>query len=135
MTAHCEQVFSGIVRVGALCTGFSSITNCGQDQEEFNIEDYWIHPDFDDDTLQNDFAIVKLDGKSSITPVSIDNGEYSPTYTSSKPQLYQLFMLLLFVVLLKSRLCMFCLGTKLWAVGKHSFHLLLSSLCDFLSIV
>ena len=84
MPAHCEQTFSGTVKVGALCTGLNSLTNCGQEQEGFPIKDYWIHPDYNDSTLNNDYALVKLDGTSSITPVLIDDGNYSPNYTSGK---------------------------------------------------
>jgi secreted trypsin-like serine protease len=80
--AHCEPVVSGLVTIGALCTGSGSINNCGQNLEVLSVKDYIIHPDFNDDTLDNDFLLVRLDGQSSITPVAIDDGSYSPNYTS-----------------------------------------------------
>lgn len=78
---HCASVLVGTVIVGAKCTGYSSVSNCGQDQESFVVKDFYIHPDHDEDNLSNDFALVKLDGASTITPARIDNGQYSPTYT------------------------------------------------------
>jgi len=81
---HCAPVLVGAVTVGAKCTGYSSVSNCGQKQESFMVKDFYLHPDFDDETLNNDFALVKLDGTSTITPARMDNGMYSPSYTSDK---------------------------------------------------
>ncbi len=82
--AHCAPVLVGTAIVGAKCTGFSSVSNCGQEQETFSVQDFYIHPDHNEENLSNDFAVVKLNGHSTITPARLDNGSYSPTYTSGK---------------------------------------------------
>ena len=87
-TAHCEPVINGVLTVGALCTGFSSVNNCEQKQEVLSIEDYFIHPNFDEGTLDKDFALVKLGSRSSITPVAIDDASYSTNYDSGEKLFY-----------------------------------------------
>jgi len=81
---------SFVAVVGALCP--TSLNNCGQKSETFGIKKVITHPNYDMDffseDLSNDFAIVKLDGTSSIDPVKIDNGEYSPNYESGKGNLW-----------------------------------------------
>ena len=77
-------MINGVLTVGALCTGFSSVSNCEQKQEVLSIEDYFVHPNFDDDSLDRDFALVKLSSRSTIDPVAIDDGSYTPYYNSGE---------------------------------------------------
>jgi len=73
----------GGYQIGALCSPYGPDTssNCGQVVESFGIKDIIMHPDYDeDDSLTNDFALVRLNGRSSITPVTMDTGSVSPKY-------------------------------------------------------
>ena len=86
--AHCLRAPLDNVVVGALCRNSG---NCGQDYEEFAIEDSFPHPDYtgdDNDFDDNDFALLKLSGNSTIEPVKIDNGLYSPNYNTTKANLW-----------------------------------------------
>jgi hypothetical protein len=84
--AHCLWLppVDNVV-VGALCRNSG---NCGQDYEEFAIEDSFFHPGYDPSTTDNDFALLKLSGNSTIEPVKIDNGLYSPNYNTTKANLW-----------------------------------------------
>ncbi len=84
--AHCGIDNTNAAVVGALCP--TSSNNCGQESQIFGIQEVIEHPMFNRNDLQNDFAIVKLDGSSSTDPVKIDNGEYSPNYESDKDNLW-----------------------------------------------
>ena len=79
-TAHCESAITGFLKIGSICR--QNINNCEQYMEFKSVEDYFIHPDFNDNTFHNDLALVKLNGRSSITPVAIDDGSFSLNYTS-----------------------------------------------------
>eukprot|EP00547_Thalassionema_nitzschioides_P000836 CAMPEP_0194199160 /NCGR_PEP_ID=MMETSP0156-20130528/279_1 /TAXON_ID=33649 /ORGANISM="Thalassionema nitzschioides, Strain L26-B" /LENGTH=604 /DNA_ID=CAMNT_0038924015 /DNA_START=90 /DNA_END=1904 /DNA_ORIENTATION=+ len=83
---------NGGFQIGALCApyGPSSANNCGQDVESFGINEIYMHPIYNSDTLQNDFALVRLAGSSTITPVDMDPGTVSPGYEnlSSKGNLW-----------------------------------------------
>jgi len=85
--AHCLDAPLDNVVVGALCRNSG---NCGQDYEEFAIEDSFPHPDYDPyyTGYDNDFALLKLSGNSTIEPVKIDNGLYSPNYNTTKANLW-----------------------------------------------
>ena len=78
--AHCSNYFNK-AQVGALRYPYRYGSNGGQFVEEFSIEESIIHPNFNTNTLNNDFLLVKLRGTSSIDPVKIDDGSYSPHYT------------------------------------------------------
>jgi len=87
--AHCisDRLTSlerfGGYQIGALCSpyGPDASSNCGQVVESFGIKDIIMHPDYDeDDSFTNDFALVRLNGRSSITPVTMDTGSVSPKY-------------------------------------------------------
>lgn len=80
--AHCESVLSGSITVGAFCTEFGETINCGQKQEVLFTSEILIHPEYNiDNNLNKDFALVRLNQRSTITPVNIDDGSYAPTYT------------------------------------------------------
>ena len=83
--AHCLDAPLDNVVVGALCRNSG---NCGQAYEEFNIDGYFSHPDYVSPNEDNDFALLKLSGNSTIEPVKIDNGLYSPNYNTTKANLW-----------------------------------------------
>jgi len=86
--AHCVEgrvdnlLNNGGYQIGALCSpyGPNAGNNCQQDVESLGISSITMHPNYSSDTLQNDFALVRLDSASTITPVSIDPGDVSPGY-------------------------------------------------------
>lgn len=84
--AHCVEgrenqlENNGGYQIGALCTPYSQGNNCGQDVESFGIDKVIPHPNYSSNTLENDFALVRLDGSSTITPVDMDQGDISPGY-------------------------------------------------------
>ena len=69
-------------RIGALCAPFGpdASSNCGQEVEAFGVSDIFLHPSYVGGTYENDFALVRLDGRSSLTPVQMDEGSVSPGY-------------------------------------------------------
>ena len=73
-------------QIGALCSPYIQGDNCNQQVDYFNVQNKTIHPDYNSFNLDNDFALVRLDGvvSSSITPVGIDDGSYSSSYTNGK---------------------------------------------------
>ena len=58
-------------QIGALCPPYKNGDNCGQFVEELATEQWWDHPNYDEDTFENDFTIIKLKGRSSVDPVPI----------------------------------------------------------------
>jgi len=91
--AHCVvgtpfDLQSGGYQIGSLCP--EEEDNCNQAIEEWDILNIITHPSYLSTTRDNDFALVRLTGKSNIIPVIMDQGDFSPKYD---------------------------VGTKLWAVG------------------
>jgi trypsin len=87
--AHCTdgQTSSSILfYIGALCPYQSG--NCGQYAELKSVFQIYNHPQYDTNTLENDFALVRLTSRSTIQPIAMDNGTISPTYTDEKRNLY-----------------------------------------------
>ena len=87
--AHCffdsNGSFSNTLasyEIGALCP--DSNNNCDQNMETISVESLTLHPNYDYETDDNDFAIAKLSSSSTVTPVNVDNGSYSPNYSSGK---------------------------------------------------
>jgi hypothetical protein len=83
--AHCfPPGVSGLnVFVGALC--MDSYTNCDQKVEAFTIRQVILHPQYDPNGWANDYALIRLNGKSTIAPVPIDNMNLSWGFGSRKP--------------------------------------------------
>eukprot|EP00548_Thalassiothrix_antarctica_P018334 CAMPEP_0194194308 /NCGR_PEP_ID=MMETSP0154-20130528/75515_1 /TAXON_ID=1049557 /ORGANISM="Thalassiothrix antarctica, Strain L6-D1" /LENGTH=456 /DNA_ID=CAMNT_0038918729 /DNA_START=70 /DNA_END=1436 /DNA_ORIENTATION=+ len=73
---------NGGYQIGALCApyGPNESNNCGQAVQSFGISDIIPHPNYNSNSVQNDFALVRLDGSSTITPVTMDPGDISPSY-------------------------------------------------------
>jgi trypsin len=42
------------------------------------------HPDYDTSTLDNDFALIKLERAAQATPIAMDSNELSGSYTTAK---------------------------------------------------
>ena len=93
--AHCVDLPEDVsplryVAVGVLCFNEEN-DNCGQEGMEFHyIPDsnkMWVDS-WDPRTINDDFALIKLDRRSSIKPVKIDDGTYSESYTSGKDNLW-----------------------------------------------
>jgi len=82
--AHCIKSDEQNVKVeiGALCTASSD--NCGEKSEVFNVKEIIIHPQWDNLWWTNDFALLRLDGISSIPPVKLDQGGISRTFKPNK---------------------------------------------------
>jgi len=87
--AHCVEgrinqlKNNGGYQIGALCApyGPNSNNNCGQDVESFGITEIYMHPEYGTITgIDHDFALVHLDGQSTIAPVAMDEGDISPGY-------------------------------------------------------
>ncbi len=86
--AHCvhgrinQLKNNGGYQIGALCApyGPSNSKNCGQKVEKFGINDIIEHPNYNESSLSNDFALVRLSDRSTITPVNMDQGNISPGY-------------------------------------------------------
>jgi secreted trypsin-like serine protease len=86
--AHCtEGRTSGSIKflIGALCNASG---NCGQYSELKNAWQIYNHPQYDTNTLVNDFALVRLASRSTIQPIVMDDGTISPSYTQGKRNLY-----------------------------------------------
>jgi secreted trypsin-like serine protease len=85
--AHCinyNMRKRGSVRVGALSFPFSVGENGGQDVEYFNVISAKKHPDYISRTSQNDFGLLRLDGSSTINPVSMDSNNLSESYSTGE---------------------------------------------------
>jgi len=89
--AHCVHgmesslLKSGRYQVGALCAPFGpeASSNCGQKIESFDILEIVEHPRYNSSTFDNDFALIRLRGTSTISPVDIDQGNISPKYETT----------------------------------------------------
>lgn len=79
--AHCVGGFDSFI-IGALCNENS---NCGQTSELIEMSGQPIsHPSYNGGTLDNDFALVKLQRRSTIDPVPMDSGNVVSSYGSNK---------------------------------------------------
>lgn len=84
--AHCRFDTDAGFQIGALCSpyGPTADRNCGQTLEEFRIDAVFNHPDYDDVPLNNDFSLIHLNGRSSISPVLMDTDSTSLEYTGGE---------------------------------------------------
>jgi len=87
--AHC--VYEGdfpAFEIGAMCHTqvfpYASNGNCGQSSEIISALKTIMHPDYNDMTFDNDFALVKLKKRSTATPVNMDLNGIADTYSSDK---------------------------------------------------
>ena len=85
--AHCidsDIINDGAVRIGAFAKPYKSGDNGGQKVEFFRTTTVVSHPSYNSGTENNDFALLKLDGTSTITPVPMDSTGLSDTYSTGK---------------------------------------------------
>jgi len=66
--AHCAGIGS------AVQIGRHDLSDSSEDFENINVVTEITHPDYDDDTLENDIMILKLESDSSAQPVEYDTG-------------------------------------------------------------
>lgn len=85
--AHCVGGLDAY-QISALCEPYQPGANCGQPIEEIKVLQEIKHPQYNDKTRNNDFALVKLRERSTITPVAMDQGIISPNYTSNTNDLW-----------------------------------------------
>ena len=87
--AHCLEYWSEYwsgdldVIVGAFRDFGYDPNNGGQEYEIFRMVDFVIHPDYGN-VDDNDVALIRLDGSSTITPVPLDASGLSETYSTGK---------------------------------------------------
>ena len=74
----------GAVRIGAHTDPFTQGNNGGQDVEFFRLDQVVEHPDYNGNTVDYDFALLRLRGKSNITPVPLDSTGLSETYSTGE---------------------------------------------------
>ena len=85
--AHCVYKKEALLEksasflIGALCYPYRLGYNCGQDVEDIAISKVIIHPDYNNETLENDFAVIRLKHASNINPVELDRTGISSFYT------------------------------------------------------
>jgi hypothetical protein len=76
------------LKIGALCGGFNSPLdhdNCDQNYEIKYIDEVLVHPKFRDTwKKENNYALVKLNERSRITPAKLDNGSFASKYEPGK---------------------------------------------------
>ena len=88
--AHClddlfdVMLWDGTASVGAFDAPYESGDNGGQAVEVFNLDDIFLHPNYDNATMNNDFALLKLEGQSSITPVNMDSSSISNSFSTGE---------------------------------------------------
>lgn len=86
--AHCvENGFNGKLEIGALC-GSNFNNNCGQASEIIRGTEVINHPQYNTNTVNNDFALIKLERRSSIDPVALDSNGLSERYSNGKDNLW-----------------------------------------------
>lgn len=85
--AHCVNNNirnNGVVKIGAFKAPYMEENNGGQYMESFNLTKAIIHPENDFSTDDNDFALLKIDGASTIDPVGIDSVGISNSYKTGE---------------------------------------------------
>ena len=68
--------------VGALCPFQNQDNNCQQYYETKGVAKVYSHPNYNANTLANDFALVQLTSRSKITPVKLDQKNISASFAS-----------------------------------------------------
>jgi secreted trypsin-like serine protease len=85
--AHCinwKMRNKGAVRIGAYNSPYKSGNNGGQDVEFFKAKNVITHPQYNKQTENNDFALMRLDGTAKTTPVAMDSSGISNTFSTGK---------------------------------------------------
>lgn len=88
--AHCTESGFGTwpaghgYQIGALCSPYTQGNNCGQKVQAINIKKLFVHPNYNNKSWDNDFALLSLQKASKITPVEMDDGTVSKDYPDGK---------------------------------------------------
>mmetsp|Transcript_17008 Transcript_17008/g.21514 ORF Transcript_17008/g.21514 Transcript_17008/m.21514 type:complete len:430 (+) Transcript_17008:52-1341(+) len=78
----------GAVRIGAHTDPYTQGNNGGQDVEFFRLDQVVEHPNYNPQSVDYDFTLLRLRGKSNITPVPLDSTGLSGTYSTGKDDLW-----------------------------------------------
>ena len=70
--AHCSWAVPGSFQIGALSTPYSPGSNSGQDVEQISMDKVFDHPDYNGETLDFDFSLIRLSDLATIAPVVMD---------------------------------------------------------------
>lgn len=87
--AHCTVGWKPVdkYQIGALCPKKSN--NCGQRMVTSEVDQIYSHPKYNEDSMVNDFALVKLkDRVTGIDPVKMDMGGVVDNYSFDHKGLY-----------------------------------------------
>jgi len=81
--AHClPKNTVAKYQIGAFC---DQADNCGQVSQIVNIQTKYSHPNYNKNTDEYDFALIKLASRVTVTnPVKMDQGTISPNYPAGK---------------------------------------------------
>ena len=85
--AHCinsNMINNGAVKIDAFSDPYTSSNNGGQYLEAFRLQTVTVHPEYSSSTENKDFALLRLDGTSTITPVPLDSSNVSDSYTTGE---------------------------------------------------
>ncbi len=82
--AHCRTSSVVSVSVGAFEFPYLPGRNGGQHVEVIDVVQRFDHPGYNEETVENDFALLQLEFPSTIPPVQIDGEGLSETYSSGK---------------------------------------------------
>jgi len=84
--AHCTYNQPTAYRIGALC---NFRANCDQDREQISVDKVTDHPNYDSNTLDYDFSLIKLKRRAVVaTPVKMDDGSVEGNYPDDQRGLY-----------------------------------------------
>jgi len=79
--AHCYSPavpeFSVPAEPRQVTIGIYNESNNAEVNEVFNVVEHVLHPGYNEETIENDFMILRIDGTSSFDPVVIDDGSCS----------------------------------------------------------
>mmetsp|Transcript_10860 Transcript_10860/g.16413 ORF Transcript_10860/g.16413 Transcript_10860/m.16413 type:complete len:743 (-) Transcript_10860:421-2649(-) len=90
--AHCVFPNTGwsanqaAVQIGSVCPNTSN--NCGVAVQQINVQSIIPHPNYNSNTMSNDYALVKLASKANATPVAMDQGNIVSNYGPDKRGLW-----------------------------------------------
>ena len=80
--AHCINSYFKNNRpgydIGSFCTDQNN--NCGQTNDKVLVAEIITHPNYNGNSLNNDFALARLERRSTIMPVKMDQGNLVNNY-------------------------------------------------------
>lgn len=79
-----DPVTETLLEVGKYCVDASCQNEVVTNVETVGVSLSFIHPDYNTATFEYDFALLKLNAPISISPIAMDQGQYSPIYDNTK---------------------------------------------------